>query len=143
MEYNLFKGIIELSVNKQWELAKKEWYVKEIILESNGKCLCGKYPIRERVYIHNQNNLNKALVGNCCINKFFEDSKYNKVFNALKKNKLNKILIEKSYEEQIIIPTEYIFLIDVYRKRSLSLKQQNWFNSLKRRIINYYTNVKS
>lgn len=135
MEFELIKNILSLSNSKEWETAKKEWELIEVRIERGKTCLCGKYPITELCIILNKLNNNKAIVGNCCINKFLEMKGQNKVFKSLQRGKVNKSLIELSAKKFLITPIERDFLLNVWRKKKLSEKQRNWFDALNKRII--------
>jgi len=140
-EFVLFQKIIELSESKQWELARKEWILEGIgISKEECSCLCGHSPIKELCYLTNNLNNNRTIVGNCCVKKFFEEKNQDKIFNALKNNKLNKSLIELSFTKKIIQQNEFDFLLSVWRKRKLSFKQQEWYESLKKRIKRGFEN---
>jgi len=138
-QYQLFKEVINLSYAKSWDEAKKEWRQKEIIQipkeEEARTCLCGHHPIREVIVLNNFVTKHLIQVGNCCIIKFFEIKDYSKVFNALKKNKINKLMIEMAMEKNWINDWEYNFLKDVWRKRKLSEKQKIKVTMLKERLL--------
>lgn len=140
MKFSLFEKVIELSISNTWEKAKEEWKITKIeyLTNSYETCLCDHFPIREVIIFTNTFNKNKINIGNCCVNKFFENKNYNKVFKAIKKNKINKFMIEEIYSLKIINIKDYNFALNVWRKRSLSEKQQLWFNSIKNKIISYY-----
>lgn len=136
-EYQLFKNIIELSVSDNWEFARGEWILEgiEILTDKDEyeTCLCGHYPIKEVCYLENKENHNKAIVGNCCVEKFLGE-KQSKVFNALTKGKINREVISLSLKKGIVNENESKFLFDVWRKRVLSPKQNNWKEILLTRI---------
>lgn len=135
-KFKLFSEIITLSKSKEWDSAKKEWYCYQIYkTDSPQSCLCGHYPIKELCFIRNKENNNQVVVGNCCINKFFGDKGFNKMFKAFAENRLNKSLIELAYKNNIINDKEYIFAENVCRKRKPSLKQSIWFISIKKKIF--------
>ena len=143
MEWMLIKEILELSENKIWNEAKKEWRLKDINKSKEpSTCLCGHYPILELCLMQNNKNNKETIVGNCCVNKFLDESKQNKMFTAIAKGKVNKSLILLSYEKGIINDSERDFLLNVWRKRILSEKQQSWFNKLNIKIIEVYKSGK-
>jgi hypothetical protein len=136
MSYLLPSKIINLSISKNWDDAKREWSIKEVFIQNNN-CLCG-HEIKENILIENKLNGNKAIIGNCCINKFFENKKYNKVFKALLKKKINRLILDTSLERKIITEKEYKFACDVWRKRNLTLKQKEWINYIKEKIFRIF-----
>jgi hypothetical protein len=136
MEYQLIQEIIKRSVYKTWDLAKTEWTIDSVYYSNKyKKCLCGHYPIKEVIILENVNNQEKVIIGNCCVNKFFGEKKYNKYFKAIKEGKINEMVIKVSYDKKIINEVEYNFLTNTWRKRSLTEKQFDWFQYLKNKII--------
>lgn len=84
-EFHLVESIIDLSVAKDWEHARAEWQTDRIFfIEGADTCLCTHHPIKEICEISNTLNGNKAIVGNCCINKVM-DSDYSLIFRTLAK----------------------------------------------------------
>lgn len=123
MGNNFKQKIVELSESKTWEDAKVEWDVDHIDYSPEwDSCLCG-HPIKELIFISNMRNGNETLVGNCCINRFFEEKRYTKVFNAIKKRKFNLELIEYCHQHKIVNDWEHGFLLDVLGMKRLTMKQ--------------------
>lgn len=134
--FKLIENIINMSEKKNWEDAKKEWDILySYINESFNSCLCGHYPIKEIIVLRNHLNNNQTIVGNCCINKFFEIKDFNKFFKAISKNKINKFIIEIALEKKIINSWEKEFLLNTWRKKNLTQKQQSLYKNLKEKII--------
>ncbi len=146
-QFQLFKRIIELSVSKDWESAKKEWTAGEITQVEEGydygTCTCGKYPIKEMIQLFNEKNRNEVIVGNCCVNHFFGIKDYNKVFKAIKENRVNKFMITESYEKAVINQWESNFMLKIWRKKKLTEKQNNVFKNIKDKILKYYKTSKN
>jgi len=142
-KWKFFKRIIELSEAKDWESAKKEWKVIKITQidkeEDYGECICSHYPIKEMIQMFNNLNHHEVIVGNCCINKFFEIKDYNKIFRAVKKGKINALMIDEAYAKSKINQWEFNFISDVWRKRNLSFKQYDKLEDIKLKIINLFT----
>ncbi len=139
--YQLIERILALSVSKLWKEAKEEWihidtYFAETLSERKA-CTCGHYPIKEICIIKNIKNENEAIVGNCCILRFTEQVD-KKVFKALSERRINQALISLAYKDNKINYREKNFLLDVWRKKRMTLKQKSWFNSLKNRIFREY-----
>jgi len=144
--YKLIKRVMSLSHATNWDDAKKEWKIIEITEvdkdEDYGSCLCGKYPIKEMIQMFNGITRSEIIVGNCCVNKFFDIDKYNKVFNALKKNKVNSLMIDESYAKNIINSWEKNFMMSVWRKRNFTKKQVDKYKILSQKIIKFYKSKK-
>lgn len=141
MGYRLPGLIIKKSISSNWDDAKKEWkvlnmyYIEDPEREGYDTCLCGHYPIREVLILSNINTFQNVIIGNCCVNKFFEITDYNKVFKALSRGKINKAILEIALDKSIITELEFNFSCDVWRKRSLSSKQSAWLNKIKTKIF--------
>ncbi|PIN94787.1 hypothetical protein COU53_02090 [Candidatus Pacearchaeota archaeon CG10_big_fil_rev_8_21_14_0_10_30_48] len=143
-KYNLFKRILELSKSKNWDEARKEWAVVEITeaqADDPGSCCCGKHPIKEMIQIFNQKTRNEVIVGNCCIKRFFDINDYDKVFKALKENRINSFMIEDCFKKEVINPWEYGFALNVWRKKKVSKKQFLNFEKIKHKILNFYKKI--
>lgn len=141
----LKSGIINLSVNKDWENAKQEWYFTHIDYLDNDedfeKCVCG-HEIRELCFIKNKITRQEVFIGNICIKQFINVDIDNLVFVGLKKIKddiysnANKALIDYAYEQGYIYPREVDFLENTVRKRNLTAKQLEWKIKINNRILN-------
>lgn len=140
-DYRFFAEIVKLSYAKDWEEAKKEWSEEKIYkvpTEEALSCICGHYPILNIIQMKNFVTQNMAIVGNCCIDRFHDDyKKFNKIFSGLKRNKINKIIIDYANKKQWITPREYDFLNNVFRKRVLTEPQKKWLDPLKQKIFNH------
>ena len=97
---NLFKKIISLSNNDNWQEAVLEWEVVEVEEDDNGQaeCICGKENIRYMFTIRNVINGNILFpIGSSCIRKFNRDDlnqlasikeKLFKLYHAIERNEL-------------------------------------------------------
>lgn len=128
-EFNLFNGIITLSVSRIWDEAKIEWGLFNIYeADEFETCLCGHYPIKEICVLQNKNNRNFVTVGNCCVKKFM-GLPSDLIFQAVKRvrkddgKSLNAEAIAHAYEKGWINEWEYKFSIDTMNKRKLSSGQ--------------------
>lgn len=131
--FKLTDEIIRLSEYKIWEIAKKEWVWESTYVidpdEDPEQCLCGHYPIRECCIVVNKKNGNKAIVGNCCINKFMEP-KSDLIFNSIKRvskdisNAFNLATLDYAKSKKIINDWEYNFYAGTMRKRNLTEKMR-------------------
>jgi len=139
MPYELFRPIIELSIADEWHDAAMEWELETIeYRKEGGYCICGHF-IKEHIQIKNMINGNRAIVGNCCINKFpqYSGDVYDLVscFRALRNNKINAALIKFAFNENIINSWECDFLMDTWRKRNFTEKQQAVGDRIKKKIF--------
>ena len=135
MEFKLIERVIELSKDTIWDKAKLEWKIEHISWESRGECICG-HPIKEIIRMANKKNDNRIIVGNCCVNKFFDVKDYNKVFSALKNNKINKFMIED--KKHLLTTWEYPFALKMWRKRKFTTKQSYCFEKIRKKIVESY-----
>lgn len=140
-KYQLFKEIIALSSEKDWDSAVKEWKLKNITYsELPSTCLCGHFPIKELCHLENTTNNNKTVVGNCCVNRFL-NIKTNKLFACYKRviaddeKSFNPNTIKLFHEKEIISDWEKKFYIDTWRKRNLSEKQKFYKKRINKRIL--------
>jgi len=138
MKFKLIDEVMQRSNAKNWDDAIKEWkYETTYLNEDFETCLCGHYPIKEVIIMSNKNTFYKIHIGNCCISKFFPNMKFNKIFQAIKRGKVNRAIIDYCYNKNFILNKEYTFLCDIWRKRNLTIKQLDWFNYLNKKLINY------
>jgi hypothetical protein len=129
--------ILKRSRATEWEAAKKEWRLRDILEAPKPEtCLCGHYPIIELCTIHNTTTGKSVDVGNVCVKKFF-GFRSDLIFQSLKRirKEITKGLGDEAvvffYERGLINDWEYEFLQSTMRKRTLSPNQMT-----KRREIN-------
>ena len=138
-EWTLIYETILLSNSNNWDDSKKEWMIADVKKQTTAvNCICGKFPIFEVITMNNKNNHNKIIVGNCCVNRFFNNTSQNKVFSAIRKGKINDIMINFSFEKGIITDWERDFTMNVWRKRKLSYKQSQILVKITQKILNFY-----
>ena len=142
--FKLTSEIINLSVSKDWETAKKEWLLSNIYFSDDTEtCLCGHNPIKELCELSNSQNSNVAIVGNCCVKKFI-GLPSNKIFQAIKRvrkknySSLNIETIEYAFEKSWINDWEKSFYLDTFKKRILSAKQANKRVQINLKIIEMF-----
>lgn len=142
-EYNLHLGIIRLSENPTWELAKREWDILNIYDVEGDEpetCLCGHHPIIEVCELVNRNNGNTTIVGNHCVNKFL-DLPSELLFSGIRRIKenveksLNAVTINHALDKKWVTKWEYDFYLDIFRKRKLTEKQANKKREINERIL--------
>lgn len=126
--YKLYRRIIELSTTQDWDKAKMEWELVEVLHSDTPQtCLCGHSPILELCIIRNFVNQNRATVGNCCVRKFVDKAR--KALDAFGRiatdaNKaLNPEAIQYAYERGWMSEWERDFYLNTHRKRKLTFKQ--------------------
>ncbi len=139
--YQLPARIVELSVANEWDEAHLEWHLEKVILSDTSEaCLCGKFPIKELCILRNDKNKKSAVVGNCCVKKFFPIASA-RIFNAIKKitaddtRALNADTIHFAYQRGWLSAKERAFYMDTWRKHKLSAKQMQWRIALNRRVM--------
>lgn len=128
---NFYQILCNYSINKDPKLAILEWdYIYSTI--NKNKCICGQ-PIKDNCIIKNMKNGNELIVGNVCINKFLNKN-YDFIFKGIQackeKRSPNKSFINYCFENNYIVEYEYNFLMDLFRKRRLTLKQERFKISL-------------
>ena len=152
--YNkLITEIINLSNNKYWNDAKLEWSCVDVDLNTEGICLCGHH-LSNLYHIKNKLNGNKAIVGSSCVKKFENNdmdnylsfiNEYQKLINKQKKNGIEQSLpislINKMYQYGRLNEIEYKFYKDIYKKLTLSDKQNQWKIRINNKISRY--NIKT
>lgn len=147
--WKLPEELIALSKGDEWPAVLREWRLDYIEMLERGEdsetCLCHHHPIREVCHIVNDENGNRAIVGNCCVERFEPDDQrfagMGKVFDAFKRilgnqeASANKELIEYAFSKGIINEVDRGFYLKNWRKRALSERQMSWKCSLNRRMI--------
>jgi len=139
-EYQLTTELIKLSSSQKWDEAKLEWQLIDVEkVEDAESCLCGHYPILEICTIKNIKTTESARVGNCCVKKFNNQSdKIFKAISRIKKDKtksLNAETIDFAFNKKWITDKDRNFYIDIFRKRNLSIKQNDWKKSINNKIL--------
>ncbi len=125
----LSQQILALSEASDWETARKEWALVDIIeADEPETCLCGHYPIIEICEIHNRVTGHSAEVGNVCVKRFL-GFRSDLIFAGVKRVRkdpekgLNADCIAFFRQRNLLNDWEYGFLQDTMRKRNLSAKQ--------------------
>ena len=134
----MIQRVIEVSDSKDWQEAKKEWEIISVYEDDDyDTCTCGHYPIKEIIIIQNIRNNNELIIGNCCINKFFDfEFKGTRFFGALAKKKINQVVIDKGFEDNVIDEQEHKFLSQVWRRRDF--RQLKRSRLLCKRLLEFY-----
>lgn len=143
--------IIELSQADNWASAVREWSLAHIEILDPGEfseCLCGHKPIRELCYIFNRKTKQTAIVGNHCIEKFDKDDPGREVFGSTIRTfqaakrifgdataSANEDLIALALSRKVFTEKDADFYRDIWRKRNLSDKQEDYKYSLNQRLL--------
>ena len=122
-------AILSMSKATDWETARKEWALIDIIeADEPETCLCGHFPIVEICAIHNRVTDQTTEVGNVCVKRFL-GVRSDLIFTGIKKirkdptKSLNADSIAFFRQSGLLTDWEYGFLQDTMRKRNLSFKQ--------------------
>lgn len=137
----LSQQILALSEASDWETARKEWALVDIIeADEPETCLCGHYPIIEICEIHNRVTGHSAEVGNVCVKRFL-GFRSDLIFAGVKRVRkdpekgLNADCIAFFRQRNLLSDWEYGFLQDTMRKRNLSAKQMATRVKINRKIL--------
>lgn len=137
---------------ENWENAKSEWFVKECYINEDN-CACG-HNITNVFIIQNKITKARLKIGSSCINHFDDFYMSEKAKRMLKKQKylkaeqkrLNKIaekkfvknsidsFVKKCFDEGVINEWEYKFYYDVEKFKTLSLRQSETLNKIKKKM---------
>ena len=148
--WKLHRELCARSVSRDWDLSRKEWRVTRIEDregEEGLTCICGHYPIKEVVHLINTRNHKKVIVGNICIQKIQADSngstqKVIAAFKRIKNDELasaNRELLDYAYQQGTLSKKEYDFYSDIWRKKVLSQRQEDWKITLNDKILTTFT----
>jgi len=134
-KYRFHSELCKNSKSTVYDLAVNVWtHTLTRLNEDWLWCICGKR-IKEQCIVRNKFNHKELIIGNVCINKFFNRN-LNFYFDGLKscinQETPNKKFIQLAYGCNIINNYEYTFMIDMFRKKKYSDKQRH----LKESIVN-------
>lgn len=134
---NIANHILSLSNNKiDFDMAKMEWELDEVILTiSFGRCPCGMM-IKERCYIKHKENGNKTYVGHFCARDFMGINANDIVFGlkTIQQNPLaqpNDALIEYAKEKG------FLFDNHEYQRGEMGFIQRILENMIVQYLPNY------
>ena len=137
----LSQAILSMSRATDWETARKEWALVDIIeAEEPETCLCGHHPIWEICAIHNRVTRRSTEVGNVCVKRFL-GFRSDLIFTGVKRirkdasKSLNSDSIAFFHQRGLINQWEYGFLQSTMRKRVLTAKQANTRMAINRRVL--------
>ena len=139
-QYVLSSAIISRSVATTWDSAKMEWELERIYMDSEKTCLCSHYPISEICVLKNRKNGVRAVVGNCCVQKFMSISS-DKLFSAIKRVKkdrnrsVNAEVAELAHKKGYITDWELSFYLDTWRKKKMTEKQMIYRRGINEKIL--------
>jgi hypothetical protein len=140
-EFKLIKEIIALSVSDNWDSARLEWKLIEILeADEPETCICGHFPIIELCELLNIKNKKTVIVGNHCVKKFLGISS-DKIFASVKKIRTdiskaaNIETIVFLYDKGLLTDWEKMFYENTLRKRNLSEAQLQKRIQVNRKIL--------
>ncbi|MEO5807522.1 hypothetical protein [Devosia sp.] len=139
----LKEAILTLSQATDWELAKKEWKLKQIYEADEAEtCLCGHTPIIEICVLSNTLNGQHAEVGNRCVKRFL-GLRSDLIFVGIKRIRadISKALNTDStvffYEQGVLTSWEYQFQNSTLGKRAMSPKQLEIRHRINQKVLDY------
>lgn len=137
----LSKAILAMSCATDWETARKEWALTDIIeADAPETCLCGHHPIWEICAIHNRVTGLSTEVGNVCVKRFL-GVRSDLIFAGVKRirndetKSLNADSIAFFHQRSVVNEWEYGFLQSTMRKRNLSAKQLDARIAINRKVL--------
>jgi len=137
----LKRKILALSEAQDWETARKEWALVDIIeADEPETCLCGHYPIIEICEIFNRVTKTHTEVGNVCVKRFL-GFRSDLIFTAIKRirkdvdKSLNADAIAFFRQRGVLTEWEYGFSQSTMRKRDLTFKQQQTRQRINRKVL--------
>lgn len=137
----LSREILARSSATDWETARKEWALTNIIEADTAEtCLCGHFPIMEICEIHNRITGCRTEVGNVCVKRFL-GFRSDLIFTGVKRirkdieKSLNADSVTFFREREILNDWEYGFLQNTLRKRSLTYKQMEMRKNINRKVL--------
>ena len=139
---NLIDHILAHSTANIFEEAIKELTPVGFYCD-HGKCPCGQ-PIIQHCIIENHTNQQRTVVGNICVQRFMHINtgttftSLQAIIQDISKHP-SKDLIAAALESKYISPREAKFLTDIQRKRNMSAKQEQWLQSINKKIIEQST----
>jgi transcriptional regulator of met regulon len=141
-------GVLESSMNSNWQQAKQEWVYISSYEEHGNHCLCG-HSIFEVCVCENIYNGFTIQVGNCCVKKFMSDTslwpqvkQMSSILHGIKNNILYSINIGSLYDfflKNVITEWEFQFYQSIGKKRNLSEKQKQIKTNINLKIFKNIT----
>jgi len=136
----LCERIIDLSHSRIWTTVKDEWQLLYIYrTEAWGVCLC-ETDIKDHCVLYNNVTLQQTVVGNVCVNNFM-GLETNILFEGVKRIRNNPIaapnmaLMEYCKQQKWLSDNEQQFLWNIFSKRKLSFRQENWRRDINNKIL--------
>lgn len=137
----LSREILALSRATDWETARKEWALVDIIeADEPETCLCGHYPIVEICSIHNRVTGHTTEVGNVCVKRFM-GVRSDLIFAGVKRirrdrdKSLNADSIAFFRMKGLLTDWEYGFLQDTKNKRKLTARQLDARRQINKKVL--------
>lgn len=138
----LRKAVLAESVSDEWELAKKEWAVLEVLYKKEpSSCACN-HEIFWRHIIYNLHTKAQIRVGSCCVEHF--GTHLEAMPEAMKRN-LRKMrdnddvyptmtTVDYYHDIGILAMKDRNFYNSIHKKRNLSPAQLKWKRDIARRV---------
>lgn len=136
--------ITRLSVANNFIDAFDEWREtwRYFVEEEGYYCTCGRPNIHEICVIQNRQTGHELMVGNCCVEHFF-DAESGRFFNALRKidkditRSANQALINFAFKHNVFDHEEHSFYSAIWRKHrgSLAPEQAAWKKRLNEKLL--------
>lgn len=128
--------IIVNSEAKNFEDAILEWFVKEVIISSDNKsCCCGQSPIKDIVVLINTKNQKELVFGKVCANLLLRTTVFNKIFDSLMENRVNRNIIKYAYHSHIISLWEFDFIMAMHNSRKMLLHHEKQRSEIVNKIL--------
>jgi len=141
---NMIKVIADLtknSIHSKWEEVRLEWELQCIeyvdtdeaegysMQSCSSACICD-HGIKEWCWLHNRFTDHTRVIGNCCIKQVLPQFDSHKIFDCIRRmldNPSSSMNVETAlyaYEHGIINAWEHGFYLSIWRRRSLTPKQE-------------------
>lgn len=138
----LIKHILELSESDNFETARLEWKALSWTeREPNSYCPCG-HAIIERCYIQNIRTGKVTYVGNCCVKKFISTEMalfFKHIADAVRGKRVTEDVISVAYLRDVINEWEYVFLLDMLKKKRYTARQHLVLSRIEKRIVHHFS----
>jgi hypothetical protein len=137
---NFINTVIEKSSTDTWSTAKREWEHIDTYEAHGSTCICGKEDITDVCVIKNHKTNEVLHVGNQCVKKVGVNVDDEFRWIKGKRNSIPESILRRAYLNQIILESDYLFYINIQRKRQLSTAQTKWKNDIEYKIKEYMKN---
>jgi len=133
---NFIGTLVKHSVSNEWTNAKYEWEHIDTYEESGRECVCGKTDITDICVIKNRETGEILEVGNHCVKKIGVEVDDEFRWIKGKSKSAPKSILKRARANEIINEREYLFYLNIHRKRKLSVKQELYKKSIEEKLNN-------